>query len=460
MTTTRFLPRRLARLSLAAVAAFGLNACSGETALLDVDAPQVLLPDDITGAAGASALRNGVRSRVFGISSGGENLWLLGGLLADEWRGGDTFVQRQTIDQRVTLEDNSFLFSPYRGSVRVREEAFDAIARIREVNAATASTVTSPIGELFTHSAYALVLLAEHFCSPMPISGYGPGGIEPAAPISRDSVLRLALAYTDSALANRVGPDSAAVRQYASVIRGRILVNLGQFAQAAAAVAGVPTTFTNRTAHSINVGDNQIWALGVSARRYVLGDGEGTNGINFVAANDPRVRFSAAGASFDGSITNGRYPTNYDRFSGVNVASGVEARLIEAEAALNAGDAPGMYTILNTLRATTALYACPSHITGCTVTALPALVDPGTAAGRQDDLMRERAFWMFGTGHRLGDLRRLVRQYGRTATSVYPTGAYVRQAGAQYGTAFVLPIPIEERNNPLYASAVCTNLNP
>jgi len=35
--------------------------------------------------------------------------------------------------------------------------------------------------------------------------------------------------------------------------------------------------------------------------------------------------------------------------------------------------------------------------------------DPGTQVGREDLLFRERAFWLFATGHRLGDLRRLAR---------------------------------------------------
>lgn len=52
------------------------------------------------------------------------------------------------------------------------------------------------------------------------------------------------------------------------------------------------------------------------------------------------------------------------------------------------------------------------------------MVDPGDAYGRENLTFCERAFWMFGTGHRLGDLRRLIRQYGRTAETIFPTGAY------------------------------------
>jgi len=55
---------------------------------------------------------------------------------------------------------------------------------------------------------------------------------------------------------------------------------------------------------------------------------------------------------------------------------------------------------------------------------------------------RERAFWLFATGHRLGDLRRLVQQYGRSSENVFPTGAYWR--GGVYGTGTSLPLPNDE----------------
>jgi hypothetical protein len=40
-------------------------------------------------------------------------------------------------------------------------------------------------------------------------------------------------------------------------------------------------------------------------------------------------------------------------------------------------------------------------------------------------MFSERGFWLFGTGHRQGDLRRLVRQYNIPQSQVYPTGAYI-----------------------------------
>ena len=130
-------------------------------------------------------------------------------------------------------------------------------------------------------------------------------------------------------------------------------------------------------------------------------------------------------------------------------SSGLEARLIEAEAALNANpnDAAttgtGWLGILNALRAT--------QITP----ALPSLADPGSAAARVDLVFRERAFWMYATGHRFGDMRRLVKRYGRAQASVYPIGLY--KGGNSYGTDVAFTMGLAEQANPNVHT--CTNLD-
>ena len=89
------------------------------------------------------------------------------------------------------------------------------------------------------------------------------------------------------------------------------------------------------------------------------------------------------------------------------------------------------------------------------------------AAARVDQLHYERAFFLFATGHRLGDMRRLVRQYGRTADSVFPSGDYAREGtngilrpdAVGYGPDVNFPLPVQEENNPLPESAVCIDRN-
>jgi hypothetical protein len=89
-------------------------------------------------------------------------------------------------------------------------------------------------------------------------------------------------------------------------------------------------------------------------------------------------------------------------------------------------------------------------------TALAPLADPGTQRAREDLLFRERAFWLFSTGHRLPDLRRLIRQYGRTQEQVFAVGTHPREPGP-YGADVNFPVPQAEENNPNFKG--CTDRN-
>lgn len=59
---------------------------------------------------------------------------------------------------------------------------------------------------------------------------------------------------------------------------------------------------------------------------------------------------------------------------------------------------------------------------------LPDLIDPrqdadGTDSLRVDFLFHEQAFWLYLTGHRQGDLRRLAQAYHRSTELIYPSSA-------------------------------------
>jgi hypothetical protein len=120
------------------------------------------------------------------------------------------------------------------------------------------------------------------------------------------------------------------------------------------------------------------------------------------------------------------------------VASGAEARLIEAEAQLRNSDNAAFMQTINDLRAFQNL--------------TPA-ADPGTPDTRVDLLFHERAFSLFATSHRLGDMRRLVRQYGRDPETVFPTGNYHKD-GLKFGTDVNWIVPAPERNNPKFTGCL------
>jgi hypothetical protein len=125
----------------------------------------------------------------------------------------------------------------------------------------------------------------------------------------------------------------------------------------------------------------------------------------------------------------------------------LDARLIEAEAALNAANYAGMATILNALRA-----APPVLGPGNTPTAMTALPVPATKDEAINVFFREKALWTFGRGQRLSDLRRLVRQYGRTQDQVFPTGTFFK--GGTYGTDVNFPATDDELNNPAFTGCI------
>jgi starch-binding outer membrane protein, SusD/RagB family len=148
--------------------------------------------------------------------------------------------------------------------------------------------------------------------------------------------------------------------------------------------------------------------------------------------------------------------------SAVAVVAGLDARLIEAEAALKAGNATQMMSILNALRAAPQQITAPSPNStgthpGLTTPVMPALTDPGTQRARENLLFREKAFWQFGRGHRLGDLRRLIRDYGRAADGSdaggYPIGTHYK--GGVFGTDLNLPVTTDEQvGNPNFTSCL------
>jgi hypothetical protein len=135
-----------------------------------------------------------------------------------------------------------------------------------------------------------------------------------------------------------------------------------------------------------------------------------------------------------------------------------------AEVALRAGDATTWLTKLNDLRANQALYPSTFPVGfPAPFPALGPLADPGNAAERVQLMFRERAFWLYLTAHRLGDLRRLIRHYAATV-NVFPGAGgapYVingNNKGGVFGTDVNLPVPFNETNNPNFTA--CIDRNP
>src|SRR3981189_1875806 len=106
------------RLAAAVLFASGLAlaaACSGSVtdALLTAADPAIITPSDVNSIDGAEGLRLGVVRRLTTLTgepvANLEGVWFMGGLLADEWKSGDTFVQRDEPDNRTIALVNSIV---------------------------------------------------------------------------------------------------------------------------------------------------------------------------------------------------------------------------------------------------------------------------------------------------------------------------------------------------------------
>jgi hypothetical protein len=377
--------------------------------------------------------------------SGGDGFLSVTGLMADELHSSGSFPTRTATDRRnqYAPADGNTSDGTYVNMHQARYALKDAAKRVAEWE----NTSHPYYVELKALEAYTYVSLAEAFCTPIPFSELAEGGgFEYGVPISLDEVLDEAVSIFGQAGSGHL----------VSVGKGRALLNKGDYSAAASAVSGVPTDYVYWIYHSVNGDRNAIYSLQGNGR-YSVSDNEGINGLPFRSANDPRVpwiRDPNQMWGFTETVPLYKSLRHYAFDAPLPLATGVEARLIEAEAALATGG--NWLGILNDLRANWGALAVgmfPGAAFDLGATLAP-LTDPGNDADRRALLFSERAFWLYGTGHRLGDLRRLVREYGLNQADVYPTGDYFKSGS--FGVDVVWPLDFdEEGNNPNYQHSMC-----
>ncbi len=459
MTTTISM-RRLVVAGALTSTALALAGCSQfKNDLLAADDPDIIKPATINSPEAADALRIGALARFRDSNAGGESSWLLGGLMTDEWKSSDTFLQRNETDQRSITDNNANIQGMLRTLYRVRTNAREALAALVQYKPDPAAG----LGQMYFIIGFAEMQLAEDFCNGIPLSDASTGAPEYGPPLTNAEVYAVAITHLDSALAASTGTDTLAVsvRNAATIVKARVLVDQGKFSEAATLVAGVATSFQWRSTFSLTGGNNNIWSLNTSQKRWTVGDsfdvgGIIDNAIPFASAGDPRVPVSGStlnsskGKGFDTS-TDWVFQNLWGRTDPTPVVSGVDARLIEAEAKLKANDVAGMMTILNALR------AAPQNLGAISTPVMAALPTPAAGDAAVNLFFREKAFWTFARGQRLGDLRRLIRQYNRTADHVFPSGQWFKAAGALYGSDVNMPITTDELNNPNFKGCIDRN---
>jgi hypothetical protein len=464
---------------LAIVGLASLAPLSGCNDPLHVSIPDIVQPGQLGDSASLATVKAGVLGD-FSIaytgdhpdgSGGTEGVIMYGGLLGDEWINSETFPTRIEVDARTIQVTNADVDLWFRRMHQARNSAEKAAAQY------TQFAPTDPgHAEVLNLAGMTYLFFAETWCSGVPVSHLNAdGSITYGTPQTTHQMLDTAIARFNAALATTTDADMIA---FATLEKARALLDSGGFAAAGALASGVLTTFSYVQEHSENTDreNNGVFNGNFPDQRYAVADSEGVNGFPFRSVADPRTTWIDPGITgFDNSTelwTQQRYGS---RKTTITVATGVEARLIQAEAALQAGDtlAGGQFLAqLNDPRTNTASrpYFDPSPFNPADPTTAPVghldslTVSNITAAGGAVNLLfAERARWLWLTAHRLGDMRRLVRPlaqggYGRAANSVFPTGPYFKVNFANYGIDVNFPIPITEKQNPNFSA--CLDRNP
>jgi len=418
-----------------------IAACHGA---LDVSDPTLIRDTDIANANGANARRLNVSST---LNQNAPSLASDVAYISDEWMYDGPLNEDYSTSSRVLLDRRD---SPnYEIAAGTNDQHlgqwdqvyYQTSIAIPSVRAYTPDSLKGDfLAQLYAIRGYAALQIAEDICPGFPLNDVSSDN-RPlfSGPLTTDSAVALASAQLDSAI--KYVHDSTRFATLARVAKGRALLDQGKYAEAAAVVATVQTTDVYQTESPYNpmYVDPNSYCAGCTFT--AVGNNEGGNGMPFVGAQDPRVPTQFAGVA-NADTTDSLYAfTGYTPGPfAMTLASGVEARLIEAEAAANLND-PNWLTILNTLRSGVGL---------------PALADPGTMAAQIDLVYRERAFWLYLTGRRLGDLRRLIKNYGRAPDAVFPAGPY--RLGGSYGSATSIPfiLAAEKQSNSKITSG-CTS---
>ena len=350
---------------------------------------------------------------------------VMSGLITDELIDATQTADRYPYELRTTLSsDRRYAVNDCIGLgvyTPLQTARFSAANILSLLNGWTPAQVPgrdSLIATVSAYEGYSLVMLGEGFCT-MVVSGLDANRqVVYGGEISPDSVFTLAVAAFGQAIT--LGDPN--IVNMARVGRARAYLDLDQPALAKADALLVPTAYRKVvTASAINTRrNNRVWQ-----ENSVTSDNTSLDSV-YRAMADPRVPFADKGKNSVTGIHLYRQLKDTSASTALRLASGDEARLIIAEADLDARDFPGADSIITNFRARGGQSAFAS-------------VDSATVA---DSLFDQRRREFFLEGQHLFDLRRFNK-------TPHPAAGTPYAGGGVYGTQLCLPLPdVEKQNNP------------
>jgi starch-binding outer membrane protein, SusD/RagB family len=453
------LPRIARTAALGAAVAVGGFACDAKQPLVVKD-PDVATPITATGPAALPLLRAGMLAdfavAVVGAADQANNahegIVNFGAIFTDEFEDEDTFPTRSVMNTRDATNTNSSLGGVFQNMGAAHNDAVRALAQY-----ATFGATQIGRAEMYNVDAYAYIYTAEHWCSGVPFStiNIATGQVTNGAFLTTAQMLDTAVAELQAgkavALSDTVSADisgGAVAQQVGLSLVGtaRALLDLGQVTAAADTAATVATGFTYSIFESVNTPrqESGIWNYTAQSQTqaFSVADKKNGTGLPFISSPDPRVPFVLS----PNPANNGN-PTFFNQqkypvaSSGMVVADFTEAQLIVAEGDVFSGNYPAAFAIMNGLRTASGLsFSTPLANLGAS-----------TPKAQMQQILTERAYWMYVTGHRLGDWRRVLRApYTAAPFSFVPGDVY--PFGTGISTTLEFPTPLTTNPNPNYVA--------
>ncbi len=400
-----------------------LTACN-----LEVFDPDIVQPEDVSDPASLPIAIAGV---VGDFQLMYDDIARYTGLLTDEFILAGTFPTRVQVDQRDMLFDNATLNGVYENIHVARFSADNLVEGAQGLVGdpdADQDLVEQALAIGQFYGGYVRVLLAEMYCQSILGGGDETNPNYESSPKGPDERMQDGLTMLQAAQAAATAFGNADLADAAKVGQGRANMWLGNYAAAASAVASVGTGFEYMAEFSSNDPSqyNDVYDFTYSDTqqiRWTVGDGTQSERNferfpfydEFVDAGlllpDPPASFQSFNSSilvhlqmiYPPPVAPGvpqTPPTANGQSAPMVIASGFEARMMEAEAAYRGGDVAGAEATINALLTTGdnphgAIFA-PVDLTGDFDSDI-ALIGYAYEAG----------MWL--AGHRMGFVRRVLR---------------------------------------------------
>lgn len=452
------------------IAGIVLTSCTD--GLLDVEDPDIVTPEQLEGP---NAVPTAIAGMVGDFQEGFDEYMLYSSLFTDEMILGGTFPTRIDVDDRNVVQEpgNASIEADIYLEMHISRASADQ--RVADFEEALGTEEFAEVEGLLRdgialgkyYGAYNRQLFSELFCQ----SIFG-GEDGESAPLGSDDRMQEAFELFGEAATAAADAGLGDVELAARVGQARARLWLGDHAQAAQIAAEVPTGFVFEAEYSDNQNaqNNEVYQFtwgDIERIRWTVGDGSvQRRGFEKYAYYDEWVEqglIVPAPSGFvpeEAGIDVAHLQMLYSNAAvSAVLASGWEARMIEAESMIRGGSFEAAQSMVNALledpSSNPMVAVNPSLLEERTIGGLVAppigAFDPvdftGDLQSDLAELARARAAGLWLSGTRQGTLRRWVEEFGAGSTAdLYPD---------KPGDDVFFPVVDEELDNNPNISSAC-----